>query len=516
MTNIIEWICACCIRSDKEKRRAFWPWALALFIGGGYLWGKFINWGLGPYSYHDWAEITLPRLTFLSNAIRQGAWPLHLADSLPLGGVTDRFLAIPDVLLSPQVFLLGWLEPGQFILVNFWLLYAVGFAGLAWFARRRRLSIAAFSLLFLVFNFNGHLLAHISVGHYTWTAWFLFPWLFGLIFQLKRGKGGWPWVLKVALVLFAMELQGGYHQFIWSLFLLALLIPVYPRHFWTLVKALAAGVLVNAARLLPLALNLGKFDNKFIAGFPFVQTVMTALTGVYVPNDYTIGLGLTGQIGTWEYTAYTGVLGAALVVWFGLIAAYRSRRQPGNFSELLFPVIGLALLSMDWVYRNLRLVLPLPIFTGERVSSRILGLALLLALFLAVIEVQRWLGRQNPTPALVLSALGGLGLVANDLWQNFQLWNVRAAAPLYGDKILDPARWAIANHADAQYTLLLAVGVGISLVSWAALIALARKKCSPAQAHKSLPRPSYNSSRTPQAEIASSGMCRTPIHHQSG
>ena len=36
------------------------------------LWGKFLNWGQIPFDFHDWAEITAPRVAFLRDAMIKG------------------------------------------------------------------------------------------------------------------------------------------------------------------------------------------------------------------------------------------------------------------------------------------------------------------------------------------------------------------------------------------------------------------------------------------------------------
>src|SRR5689334_5120967 len=121
---------------DTMQKRPwlFWLWGAALFLGGFVLWCDFFQWGNAPLNFHDWKDITMPRLVFMSNAFHQGVLPLHIADGYPLGGVTDRFLTIPDIFFSPQFLLLRWMEIRPFLLLNFLLMYAVGFGGLMWIA----------------------------------------------------------------------------------------------------------------------------------------------------------------------------------------------------------------------------------------------------------------------------------------------------------------------------------------------------------------------------------------------
>lgn len=457
---------------QKKNRLFYWFWLGLLFLSGGVFWAGFLNWGRGPYAYHDWADITIPRLTFLLDGLRKGILPLHITDSFPLGGVTDQFLTIPDVVISPQIIFLKWMNINQFILVNFLIFYTVGFIGTVWLNRKLRLSPASLALFFLLFNFNGHILAHISLGHYTWTAYFFFPWLVGLVIELMGGKGGWSWALRVASLLLIMLLQGGYHQFIYSLFLLGFLVLVFPKKVSTLLGALGFSVLVSAFRLLPPFMNLGKFDNNFTAGYPMVQSFWDALVHLYIPNDFTINNDLTNQIGTWEYTLFIGILAAVFLVGFGFISAFRNRNNPGSYAILLLPSLGLAILSLDRFYKFLRLVIPLPLITGERVPARMISLAFILVLVVAVAEYQRWLNKQKPSSILALSSLGALLLVGNDLWQNFRTWRIPAAAGKYELVVYQAARWAPVVKSDPSYALILVSGLSVTILSMAALVYL--------------------------------------------
>ena len=135
---------------------------VCLFVLGLFLWGQFFNWGDIPYDFHDWAEVNAPRMAFIGDAVRNGKLPLHMPDSSALRGVTDRFMVIPDVILSPQVVLLAFMSVGTFVLIDVWLLYSIGFLALLWFRRKYSLSITVFSVIFLLFNFNGHILSHIQ------------------------------------------------------------------------------------------------------------------------------------------------------------------------------------------------------------------------------------------------------------------------------------------------------------------------------------------------------------------
>ena len=97
---------------QKEKQYGWlkWFWIIILFLVGALLWGKFLNFGKITFDFHDWAEISAPRVAFIKDAVMKGVLPLHMPDSSALRNVTDRFMSIPDPILSPQIFLLSFPE----------------------------------------------------------------------------------------------------------------------------------------------------------------------------------------------------------------------------------------------------------------------------------------------------------------------------------------------------------------------------------------------------------------------
>ena len=159
-------------------------WIGALFLIGLGNFTIFFNFGNLPLDVADWADITAPRLYTLADAVNQYRLPLHIIEPDGIKGVTDQFLAVPDIILSPQVLLLRFLSPGKFLLANLLLLYTAGFVGLLVFRRRLEIGLIVFSILFLLFNFNGHIIAHLAIGHATWMAYFLLPYFILLVLDL--------------------------------------------------------------------------------------------------------------------------------------------------------------------------------------------------------------------------------------------------------------------------------------------------------------------------------------------
>jgi len=163
-------------------------WIAALFMIGLINFSNFFNFGKLPLDIADWSDITAPRLYTLVDAVKYWQIPLHIADPNGVKGVTDQFLAVPDIILSPQILLLRFLLPGDFLWINLLLLYTAGFAGLLLYRERLKIGLGVFSILFLLFNFNGHIIAHLAIGHATWMAYFLTPYFVLLILDLFENR----------------------------------------------------------------------------------------------------------------------------------------------------------------------------------------------------------------------------------------------------------------------------------------------------------------------------------------
>ncbi len=468
--------------SLQNSSKVFFLWAGILFIAGAAVWVWFFNSGQIPLNFQDWDKVTVPRLAFLQNSIRQGVLPLHINDQSALGGMTDRFMGIPDVMLSPQVLLLAWMDIRAFLLLNFLLLYAAGFAGLLVFGRKQKLGMLAFTILFALFNFNGHLVAHLSIGHYTWTGYFLFSWLLVFIFDLFAGKVEWRWVAQVSVTLFAMLLQGGYHQFVHSLILLALLAITLPGKFFDLLKAILFAALLSAVRLLPEVVNLQNFHDTFfyLGGYPSLADLIDSLTRLAGPTRSTSN-GLTYPLWSWEYNLYIGLAAALFLLLFGVIIPYLNRKQPANHLVLWIPAIGLILLSMDQVFFLLQNIFHVPPLTGERAPGRMAVLAFLLILAMAGIEFQKWCkDHQKQSILYPLACAGGVIFMLHDLWQNLRIWRIVDIAKQFAIEEEYPlAHWQVVNHTDTRYLFALAVGAAISLATLAWLIFIQTRKTQP-------------------------------------
>lgn len=443
-----------------------WVWIAVLLLAGIYFWGKFFNWGRIPFDYHDWAEINAARIEFVRNALRSGQIPLHMTEIGHLRNLTDRYMSIPDAILAPQMVLLLFLQTGPFVFVNTLILYFVGTIGLLQFRKRYSLSLAAFTWLFLLFNFNGYLTAHFGVGHVTWWGYFLLPWYFLLIFDAIEREQGWRWVTGMAFTLFLIFLQGSNHVFTWLLIFLGLFGLTSWKRFWLAIKAGAAAILLSMFRILPPILLLDKFDINFLGGYSSIQELLYAMFTLKPASQSLPIPGVMGSspLGWWEFDLFVGLVATIFILYFGVYCWMKDREDYPQFQALFLPVITLFILSINDFYNFVRII-PIPILWGERVSSRMVIIPFTVILFMTGIYFQRALLSDRLSRVFRLVTLILMMVTVYDLWQHMRAWRGTTAVNAFPYTPVDLSIKVVGNHPDAPYIQMITIGALISLAT---------------------------------------------------
>jgi multisubunit Na+/H+ antiporter MnhC subunit len=463
-------------QDNRLSQAVTWLGLAVLFLYGVRAWGVFFSWGDFSLDFADWAEVFGPRFAMLQDAAKNMQLPLHGADMTAMRGVTDRYLAIADTPVSPQYLLLRFLDLSSFMFWNTLLLYAAGFVGLLLIYRKYRLSLWSFSLLFFLFFFNGHITGHLGVGHMNWLGYFLQPFFIYLLFGLvERQQVSWKWILGMALTLLAILLQGHLHLFVWCLIFLVLLALFNPRLLKPVALAGFFSVLVSLPRLLPPVLVLNDITQEPLGGFATWTDLLGSLVVLRDPDRaFAIIPSYIFPLKWWEQDHFISIFGAALLLVFGILLPLRAdRRKQGLPLQLLIPSLILAAFSVGRLFNELTDLLPVPPFTGERVTSRFLALPMLIVLTLAVITIDRWVKARRFESWQLVLLLGVTGMLVNDLEQHASAWRVRyldGLTYLFPKQPFEAARHVLSNHADPVYTNLMVSGGVIALAALGFLI----------------------------------------------
>ena len=414
----------------------------------------------------------------LQQALTDGRIPFYVSKSIQ---ETRKFLANPEVPWSPELLLLRFLGIEVFLVLKVLLWYAAGFFGLVLIRRRYALDLLPFVFLFLLFSANGHIVAHLAVGHSMWTGYFLLPFVYVLLVEiLEDGARTAP--PKLAFVFFLMLLQGSLHVFAWCVLLVVLAAAFRRRALKPLAVALAWTAALGACRLLPAAVVLfGRMEQVFISGYPSARDLLAALVSIR-PITYPRRGGLFGTLNWWEYDAYLGAVGLVWLVWFGIVLRWKGP-EPRRFAARDGPLLVLAVLSLDDVYALVNR-LGIPLLSGERVSSRLLIVPIVFLLPAAAARMQRVL--ESSSRRKLLGAVGlaaamvtGAGLASHShAWSLPVLersWPPPPHARDLGIAILD-SREVGPTAKDDAYLLSVKAGVAASLLALGALAFSLRRR----------------------------------------
>jgi hypothetical protein len=374
--------------------------------------------------------------------------------------IPAQYLARQNRPLSPQILLLVFLNPATYVLVNVWIFYGLSFWGLMLIRERYKLSFISFLSIFLLFNLNGHIVAHMGSGHFEWVGYFLLPFYVLLVLKMVEGEQtGWRWLLSMSVVLMGIVLQGAAHFFIYCVAFLLLLGVFQPRYFSTVMKAAALGALASLVRILPPAIQFaGGTGLKSLGGFETVKQVFEMLIS---PSSR----------GYWEQTYYVGILGFAFIVYFGVI---KNWQRDLSHRPLYLASLAMAFFSVGAIY------LPLfnsgiPFLDSQRAPTRFLIVPLVFLITLAGIRFQSFLNewQQKDWGNGIVFLFGG-GLMAYDLMYNSRIWSLDNYSS--SARATDVIEVAVANYPDPTYTATLIIGFACTLATLGALMFLAYRE----------------------------------------
>ena len=463
---------------DGSKSRRGWranPTTVSvlaiLFAAGALHWILFLKSGDLSYKAHDWGKEYI-YYSLLKQALTTGEIPFHISVAFH---DTQRFLAIPETNVSPQILLLPFVNVGSFIVVNTLILYSVGFVGCLLFRQRYRLSPVSFSVLFLLFNFNGHLTAHIGVGHSMWAAYFLLPFFFLFVLEIAEGRAGRVTPFKLAFALFAIVLQGGFHIFVWCITFLILLLAFNWRYWKPVLTSVVVVLLMSAVRLIPAVFALAGKKEKFIWSYPTLRDLLDAT--ITIRQQTPERLKPWGSTGWWEYDIYVGIIGLAVIIYFGIWLRFSKREGVSGprYRALDLPVLVMALFSISYFHAFLTR-LPIPFLSAERVATRFIILPVLLLVFLSAIRLEGVLGSVKRTLRVRFLTVGGILVMALGFVDHSFLWSVARLENIYKNRAVDLAIPEVISRSDGVYINLLWVSAAVSIATIAVSFYLAIRR----------------------------------------
>lgn len=454
----------------------------ALLVALGCLgWAWFLDFGRFSFASHDWPK-ELDYLSTLHDAATRHLVPWR---STVAQQGTDGLLANPEVPLSPDVVLLRWIGPGAFLAVHTVIAFALGALGCLRIARQERGSLATAAIALLLFGFNGHVAAHLGVGHSMWSGYFFSSWLAAATLEIARepahaGSAGAATRFG-ATGLLLMCLWGAFHVAVWWVLFLLLLSATRPKLARPALGLAGLGLGLAAVRLLPAAVVIARPAGAFLYGYPHLSTLLASLV---VAQPLSAEVASHPLAASWELDAFVGAAGFVAIAWFVVVAPLvaRARGAQGTRDGLTLQpamalMVALASDAYAWVHH-----LAIPLLQVERVSSRLIAVPLVLGAFLAARGLQRALERRTRLRWLAFALTGAVtALLARELLAHFAALSLRATGQAATAPWSFSSARVSAQGPGGAYAASLALGALITIAAAVTALRLVRPGLAPSE-----------------------------------
>ncbi len=390
-----------------------------LFLVGIIYWIGFFNSGKVSLNAFDWvkedAYLNTLRLAQTSNVI---PWQW----SEPYYHNTDKFLANPEVVLTPDILFLRWVSNSVFIIMHVVLFYVAGFWGSFLLAKKLNVRFVSFFFFWLIFNYNGHISAQIAIGHFQWTGYFLIPFFFIFLLQFVEKSQDAPTfnktaVLRMALLFGILFLNGSVHlAIICSMFLITALLFRWAMY-QNVITSIFIGSLLGLNRLLPAALWFPPKDS-IGQGYPTFNSLLDGFTAFRLYNFS--GLQEYHIWGWWEYDFYIGFI-MFIIFAVSVVVVFRQHKAP--FQPYLLKTAGVfVLLALGNVY-NIINILHLPLVGIERAPSRFIVMPFVLFSIISMAGINEFTNLWGKWAKIIVTS--ALPFAIGELYFHFAFWRVQ-------------------------------------------------------------------------------------------
>jgi hypothetical protein len=437
---------------------------VVLFALGAFHWAWFVNYGNVSFRIHDWGQEHI-YYSVIRQAINAGSIPFHMTMQFHR---TDRFMAIPDTNFMPWVLALPALTTGRFIMIDLLILYSLGFGGCLLLMRKYKLSLLSFTFFFLIFNFNGHIVDHLAVGHTAWSGYFLLPFFLYFLLEMLEGRGGRWTPLKIGFILFAMMLKGSFHLYTWCLMFLFILLIFNWKYARPVIQAVAASLVLSMFKLLPAAYTLTGRQEKFIWSYPTLRDLLDAMITIRLAAPER--LRYWGNAGWWEFDMYVGLIGLAVIVYFGIYLRFSRSEdlREHRYAALDFPILLMAVFSLSYFQAFLTRI-PIPLLKSERVATRFIILPVTALALLSSMRMESVFARIGKSIKAWVAGVAALAVIAMGFLDHSFLWSVSRLERVTQLKVEPPVPGLLTRN-DTGYRLVVVISI---LTTAAGLVALA-------------------------------------------
>lgn len=367
----------------------------------------------------------------LRAAVHDRQWPWLMDFS----HYSNRFLGLPETPLSPQYALALLVPNAPFNVFNLLFLFTCCFAGLVLIQREYGLSPLPFLFLFLLYNFNGYIVSRVSAGHFMWFGYFFMPFMHWSVLRMAHGVCGARVRILFAFAFLVLLLQGSFHFFVWWTLYLGLLALLHPKLIRPIAEVLVLAFGLGLFRFLPGVVSLWNTSLHFTTGYPGLGGLLDGLTEIR-KIEWIDTSRRFRDLGWWEFDCYIGLAAFLLLGFFGVVRACSGNAEGGR-RALDFASLAMALLCFGDILGALGM-LPVPLFSSQRVASRLIIVPLTTCMVLAALRMEQELrARPKDLPLRLLLAFF-LAATMYDLFEHTSTWKVTRMDEYYAGYSLYP------------------------------------------------------------------------------
>jgi len=401
-----------------------------LFFLGIYHWSLFFNFGHLSFRFLDW-PIEFAYYSVIKQSMADGVIPYHISEFVHQ---TNRFMANPEIIFSPQIILLSFSNVGSFMYMHILLLYCIGFLGCLFIKKHYNLSMYSFFFLFMLFNFNGHITSHIAVGHIMWAGYFLLPFFCYAILRLIDTQDERRFILNTSFILFVLWLQGSFHIYVWCLFFLGFFGLFNLRYLKAVILTVIVTFSLCAVRLIPGIIAFKDATSPtLLGGYASLMDLFYSLAVLY-PEQALRPL-------MWERDIFVGSLGFILLIYLGILIRFDKAKDlsDSKYAALDFPLILMVIMSLGFFY-SILFHSPIPFSHSQRLPGRFIIVPVIFLIIIASIRMKYFLHFIRKRLLTKIIALVISFQILFELLSHSRIWrieNIHKKYPDYPPKILE-------------------------------------------------------------------------------
>lgn len=238
---------------------------LIVYLIGVVHWVLFLNYGKIGYDYEDWSFYFQLYSTYKESLTRLQI-PYHVTffsgENIDAASyiTQGRFFASPWTILSPQIFLLFFIDVKTFITLQYIFFYSLQFYGILKFKKEFNFSVFATVLIIILLSFNGKLLSVSAFGNPQMTfGYMLIPLFFWVLYRfLKKNfltkKDIIKGALKIALIFFFILSQTDMHIYYQMSVVAFFIVLFFPNKIFAFISGIFLSIISSLWYFLPVLL----------------------------------------------------------------------------------------------------------------------------------------------------------------------------------------------------------------------------------------------------------------------